>query len=154
MLSSEERRDARDQIADLMFAYAEGIDQGDQVAVGKLFERGVWEVTPEQTLSTPDEVTAYIRKVNRLYEGGRPSTRHVTTNIRVDIADDGKTAKARAYVILFQVTPEFPLQPIFQGRYQDEFAQENGTWYFTKRAIEVDGIGDMSAHLVDAGLFA
>ena len=50
---------------------------------------------------------------------------------------------------MLQQTPSLPLQPIIAGRYRDEFARtDNGEWYFTRRHIVVDLVGDVSQHLL------
>jgi hypothetical protein len=47
-----------------------------------------------------------------------------------------------------------PIQPIVVGRYYDTFASDDDGWYFTERKVEIQMIGDVSAHLmVDPGNF-
>ncbi len=41
-----------------------------------------------------------------------------------------------------------PLQPIVVGRYFDTFSCDDSGWYFTERKVEVQMIGDVSAHLM------
>jgi hypothetical protein len=40
-----------------------------------------------------------------------------------------------------------PLQPIVVGRYADAFARDDSGWYFTERIVDVEMVGDVSAHL-------
>jgi hypothetical protein len=146
--SSLERWDATDQISRLMFRYAECMDQADFAGVGKLFADGVWHNNRDigQHLSG-DAVTSWLEE-NVKVHGDALATRHCTTNLIVDVADDGETATARSYVFLFQVLDGFPLQPIFLGRYHDTFRQIDGRWLFKDRVIMGDGVGDLSQHVL------
>jgi 3-phenylpropionate/cinnamic acid dioxygenase small subunit len=90
--------------------------------------------------------------VRRAYEGvllseGRPSTKHVITNVTVEVAGDGATAHARSYFTVMQARPDLPLQAIICGRYHDTFARAAGGWRFADRLILPDLIGDLSRHL-------
>jgi hypothetical protein len=80
-----------------------------------------------------------------LYDGS-PQTRHVTTNIEVDVADDGETARARSYVTVYQALPDFPLQAIFIGGYIDDFVKADGAWRFSQRQAVPYFVGDLSRH--------
>jgi SnoaL-like domain len=148
MVSAIDRWDAHEQISRLMFTYAECMDQADFAGVGALFERGVWRNNAEigDSLSC-DDVTAWL-EANVKVHGHALGTRHCTTNVMIDVGDDGRTATAKSYIFLFQVTDEFPLQPIYLGRYHDAFAQEDGRWFFTERIIRGDGVGDLGEHVL------
>ena len=41
-----------------------------------------------------------------------------------------------------------PLQPIVVGRYYDTFGRDDSGWYFTERKVDVQMVGDVSAHLM------
>jgi hypothetical protein len=47
-----------------------------------------------------------------------------------------------------QATETVPLQPIVVGRYFDRFSCDDTGWYFTERVVDVEMIGDISAHLM------
>ena len=47
-----------------------------------------------------------------------------------------------------QDTETVPIQPIVVGRYYDRFGCDDGGWYFTERKVEIQMIGDVSAHLM------
>jgi hypothetical protein len=63
----------------------------------------------------------------------------------VDVADN--TATARSTFCVVQNTETVPLQPIVVGRYSDTFSCDDAGWYFTSRRVDVEMIGDISAHL-------
>ena len=84
---------------------------------------------------------------NRVHPDGTLRTRHLTTNVIVDIDDGGETATARSAFVVFQATPDVPLQPIVAGRYHDEFACADGSWHFARRHILLEQVGNVSDHL-------
>ena len=130
------------QISDLMFRYAELFDTGRFDEFAALFEHGQWHK------AGPGAATArrWIEDNVRLYDGV-PRTKHVTTNVVADVDEDAGTATASAYVTIFQALPDFPLQPIFCGRYQDRLTRINGEWRWTERRVLNDLYGDISRHV-------
>ena len=76
-----------------------------------------------------------------------PATKHVITNVAVEVDDDGRTASARSYFTVFQARPELPLQPILAGRWHDRFKREDGRWRFADRLIHTDLVGDLRFHI-------
>jgi 3-phenylpropionate/cinnamic acid dioxygenase small subunit len=133
----------------LIHRYAELIDLGELDAVAALFTHGTW--------SSPGRGTPLrgAEQVRRAYDGvilydGIPSTKHVISNVTIEIADDGATATARSYFTVLQARPDLPLQPIIAGRYHDRFERADDAWRFADRQIIPDLIGDLSRHLRDA----
>ena len=137
----------------LIHEYAERIDLGDLDGLAALFADATWG-SPGR--GTPLRGTEQVR---RGYDGvilydGIPCTKHVISNVTIEIADDGVTATARSYFTVLQARPDLPLQPIIAGRYQDRFERVAGRWRFADRQIIPDLIGDLSRHLRDAaGLY-
>jgi len=81
----------------------------------------------------------------QLYDG-IPRTTHLSTNVIIEIDDDGLGATVQSRYLVLQETSEFPLQPIIVGRYHDRIACVDGTWRFAERRFLIDLVGDMSAH--------
>ena len=82
------------------------------------------------------------------YEDGTPRTKHLTTNVIVEIDDGGASASARSYFTVLQAVPgHLALQPVVAGRYRDRFERAEGGWRFSGRHIVVDLVGDVSQHL-------
>ena len=135
-------------IENLIYSYAERIDLGDLDGVAALFRHGRIEAAPGVMVEGEDQVRALYESTTRLYEDGTPRTKHVTTNVAVDLDEDGATASSRAYFTVFQQTDELPLQPIIAGRYRDSFHRVDGEWHFDTRAMFVDLKGDLSHHLL------
>jgi hypothetical protein len=93
-------------------------------------------------------VRGLYERATRLYEDGTPRTRHVTTNVTVEVDDDAGIASARSYYTVFQQTDALPLQSIIAGHYHDTFHRVDGRWAFDTREMFVDLTGDLSHHLL------
>jgi SnoaL-like domain len=129
--------------------YAERIDAADFAGVGALFAHAVItsEGVPTETRGA-QEAQAMYQRAARVYEDdGTLHTKHVITNLIIEVDEEAGTATCRSYVTVFQQTPTLPLQPIFQGRYHDRFERADGTWRFTHRHMFTDRLGDLRQHL-------
>lgn len=142
--------DAR-TIEHLLHSYADAVDGGDFAAVGLLFAAGrICGETADGpvTLAEGSEaVETFYRSMVRLYDDGTPRTRHVTTNVTVEVDPDAGTALAASTYTVFQQTPTLPLQAVIVGRYRDTFRRTGGTWSFETRTMAADLTGDLSQHL-------
>lgn len=145
-------KDPARAIENLLYTYAERIDAGDLEGVAELFTHGRIQASidapPEQAVVGRDAVLAMYRASTRLYEDGRPHTRHLTSNAFIEVDDDGARASARSCFTVFQQVDDFPLQPIISGRYHDTFHALDGRWWFDTRIMLVDLVGDLSRHLL------
>ncbi len=135
-------------IRGLIHRYAELIDLGDLDGVATLFAHGTWS-SPGR--GTPLRGTEQVR---RAYDGvilydGIPSTKHVISNVTIEVADDRSSANARSYFSVLQARPQFALQPVIAGRYHDRFDRVDDMWRFADRQIIPDLLGDLSHHLRD-----
>jgi hypothetical protein len=140
-------------IKNLIYRYAEHMDRGELDKVAGLFAHGrVIGADGEGNESVAEgaaAVEAMYRSFARLYEDdGTPHTQHVTTNVRVELEDDGQRARAHSYAVVFQALGDFPLQPIIGVRYRDRFERADGAWRFTERRIIGRLFGDLSRHLL------
>ncbi|UDY34996.1 nuclear transport factor 2 family protein [Dermatobacter hominis] len=138
--------DAR-AIENLVYAYAERIDAGDLPGVAELFRHGRLIPAPGASLEGSEQVLALYEGSTRLYEDGTPRTKHVTTNVAVELDASG-TPSARSYFTVLQQTEVLPLQAIIAGRYHDTFHRVDGDWCFRTREMFVDLTGDLSQHLL------
>ena len=136
------------EIAALLSAYAEAMDAGDFVAVGRLFGRATLRNARDAkrvVARGEHEITGLLQRTIRMYDG-RPGEQHVTANTILDIDEEQGVAAARSVYVVFMAAPGFPLQPTGAGRYHDRFARDDDGWYFADRLFLQDMEGDQSAH--------
>ena len=136
-------------ITELLYRYAELIDAGDFDGVGRLLARATFAGTRSASTSSAEAIAKLFGATTRRYpgHGNTPRTRHLVLNPIVEIGVD-RTATARSTFCVVQNTETVPLQPIVVGRYFDRFTCDDDGWYFTERQVEVEMIGDISAHLM------
>lgn len=137
-------------IENLLYRYAELIDNGDFAGVGQLFARGaISSATMEGKVAGAEAVQRMYEAYTRVYEDGTPRTQHITTNVAIEVDEAAGTASARLRFTVFQQLEDFPLQPIISGRYADTFARDqDGSWYFVERRMQPQLFGDLSRHLL------
>ena len=138
--------EAVQKIEALVYGYAERMDAGDFAGVAGLFDHAVYRAVDGPELRGAAALERTLRAMVILYDGV-PSTKHVTTNLVVEIARDGASAAARSYFTVLQALPDFPLQCVVAGRYADRFECTGGAWRFVERVVSMDLIGDLSRHL-------
>ena len=134
----------------LLMTYAELVDAGRFADVAAMFEHATYRIqhgdNPHVTnYQGVAEVQAFCEQT-RLYADGTPRTKHVVTNVVIDVVGD--RADARSYVTVFQQTDVLPLQPIASGRYTDRLERVAGTWRFADRLISGFLLGDRSQHVL------
>lgn len=137
--------DDNEHIRTLIHRYAELLDDGDLDGVAALFARATFRST------RTGEVRRGVDQVRRVYDDvilydGRPCTQHMVANVTI-VSDGPPVATARSSFTVFQALPDFPLQPILAGRYEDEFQYVDGAWWFTDRLVCADLVGDLSRHM-------
>lgn len=132
------------EVTELLYRYAELIDAGDFDGVGRLLGRGNF-----MGVAGADAIAGLFAATTRRYpeHGNTPRTRHLVLNPVVEIGAD-RTATARSSFCVVQDTESVPLQPIVVGRYADRFGCDDDGWHFTERRVDVEMVGDVSAHLM------
>ena len=132
----------------LLMTYAELVDAGRFTEAAAMFDKATYRVDqrgraqPEMYRGSA-EVSAYMART-KLFPDGTPRTKHVNTNVIIDIGT--ATATSRCYVTVMQQTDTLPLQPVATGRYIDMFERVEGEWRFTDRLITGFLVGDVSQH--------
>jgi len=134
-------------VAALVYRYPDLIDSGDFDGIGVLFAHAVLR-SGDSTIRGRDELVPMLKRLVRTYEDGRTSTKHVVTNLVIEVSDDRSTATAKSYITVMQARPpEFPLQTIASNRHFDRFERVDGVWRFVERVDVQDLVGDMSHHI-------
>jgi SnoaL-like domain len=133
-------------IQKLIFSYPYHLDRGEIDAMAALFAHAAVHFPNQPPVrSDAAAVARAFREFLRIYPDGTPRTRHVTANLIIEPEGEG-FAKATSCVMVFQQTPELPLQPIIGGDYADRFQKVGGAWRFIERRIANDQFGNLSAH--------
>jgi hypothetical protein len=141
--------DSTTAVGNLIARYAELIDSGDFDGMADLLgDAAVGEGDSTALLTGRDVIREMFASTTRLYPDGTPGTKHVTTNLILDVDEETGQAAARTYWTVFQAVPELPLQPILAGRYHDRFERRDGVWRFTERRYLIDLVGDVSRHML------
>jgi len=137
-----------EQIRNLLGRYTECMDLGDFEGLASLFtEATMTDFEGNLVGQGFEQIRDNYVNGTQMYDG-RPGTKHVTTNVQIEVDEDVGTAWAKSAYVVFQRTPNLALQPIITGRYSDEFVRgADGTWRFTVRRFAVDSLGDLSQHL-------
>ena len=133
-------------IENLIATYAELVDDGDFAGVGALLADAT--ITGAAgSVSGRDAIETMLRDNLIVYDDGTPRTKHVTTNVAIEVDEEAGTAVSRAYFTALQALPDLALQPIVSGRYHDRFERRDGRWRFVERRVRTDLVGDASRHL-------
>ena len=136
-------------IENLMYRYAFTLDAGDLAGVAELFRHGeIVAPASDSVVRGYDAVLEMYNNSTRLYDCGTPKTRHIVSNVMVEVDPDGRRGRARAYFTVVQATPELALQPIIAGSYNDTFEKHDGQWRFVRKEMYPELFGDLGKHLL------
>ena len=138
-----------DEIEALVYGYGEMIDTGNLDGVVALFKDATWRSSETgQALRDPAAVQAVYDQIV-LYDDGTPRTKHVITNLKVEFAEDGRSATGSCYFTVLQgVVPGEPVQAVVAGRYDDRYERGPDGWRFADRLLTAQLAGDMSHHFL------
>ena len=134
-------------ITSLIHSYALLLDRGDTDAVAELFRHATWHSEPN------GQVLRGIEQIRPVYEQlktpkGSPRTKHLLTNLTVEVHPGDVIASAHCYwTVLQNVESGRAIDIILSGQYVDTFEKAEGTWRFAYRLIVVDLTGDTSGHV-------
>ncbi len=133
-------------IENLIARYAFLVDSGDFDGLGALLDTCNLTLGPGPAVRGRGAVAQLARTALMTYDDGTPRTRHITTNIMIEVDEAAGTARSQSYYTVFQSLPDFPLQPIATGNYTDRFERRGGTWSFAERSVQTRFEGDTSRH--------
>ncbi len=134
------------QIENLIGQYAFLVDDGDFAGLGELLDHAAFNLGDAGAHGKAD-IEKLAAAVLQTYADGTPRTRHVTTNLIINVQEEAGTATSRSYFTVFQQTDDFPLQPVASGRYRDSFERHDSEWRFASREVSTDLVGDVSHHV-------
>lgn len=142
--------DSYREIENLVYTYAELIDTGNLEGLAQLFSHAEFLGPDGKVAATgAEELLALQRRAVQIYEKtGTPLTKHVTTNLIIEVNETADSATARSYFTVLQSVEGLSLQPIIAGRYNDRFERVEEKWRFRRRQIVPELFGDLSKHLL------
>lgn len=144
-----EESSALEGVRRLLFAYSEGVDSGRFDEVADLFgDSGLYGEVDGPAARGRDQVLLAMQRNVRLYDGV-PRTRHVVTNVVIDLDVDLARARCRSYVQVLHQAPGADIRTIVAGTYHDVVEHVSDTeWRFIERRMHLELLGDLSTHLV------
>ena len=89
---------SKDEILSLLNKYSHTVDTGDFDGFRALFEKGEWSVEGNTPSKGSAEIYEQILSKIILYSDGTPRTRHVTTNVELEVDEPAGRAKGQRYV--------------------------------------------------------
>ena len=142
--------EGKEAVLRLMNEYCFLIDAGNIEGFAGLFEHGSFHVLGDPSGPDVGKEAVLATLQNVIMYDGVPRTKHVMSNVQIDMHESGTEASAQCYIIVFQaVPPDFSIQPIFCGHYHDRFEKAESGWRFVSRDISPDLLGDLSRHRAD-----
>lgn len=147
----------RAEAAQLLYRYAELIDDGDFAGVGALLGGATVTLADGTPIATgATEVEALYTATTRRLADGTPRTQHVVSNVIVepvtagpDHDRGGERWEVRARFTVLQATDDLPLQPVAAGRYRDVVERDaDGRLAIVVHAMAPILWGDISEHLL------
>ncbi len=111
--------EARFAVQDLMFRYAECVDRALFDELGELFRHGslgAEGTEGAEPMRGSSPIRNFYAATNKVHSDGTLRTRHLASNVVVEVDVAAGRAAARSYFVVFQATQAVPLQPIVSGR--------------------------------------
>jgi 3-phenylpropionate/cinnamic acid dioxygenase small subunit len=126
-----------DEITALVHSYARLLDGDDLDGVVSLFEHSTWRSLPNGSVLRG---SAEVRPVYEtlLAEDRNCRTKHLITNLTVDIEPGSSAATSHCCWTVLRSAPGEPISITLSGQYTDSFEKVDNNWRFTDRLITVD----------------
>jgi hypothetical protein len=138
-------------VANLIYGLAEAIDDADGPRMAELLGDATFVLGDNPPRVGGEAFAAMVERGMIRYDGS-PRTHHVVTNLVISIDDSSGgavVATARSQVTVLQaVPPDFPLQAVLGGRYEDRFGWTDDGWAWVERRMAITHRGDTSRHSV------
>ena len=133
-------------IENLIARYSFLVDEGDFAGLGDLLKFCAFSLGAGPAVHGQEAIVQLARSALMTYDDGTPRTRHITTNVLIEVDEVAGSARSRSYYTVLQCLPDFPLQAIASGTYNDRFERQNGIWFFKERSVQTRFVGDVSRH--------
>lgn len=128
---------AREQIRDLVAAYAHCADSGRFDEMAALFASdGVLETPDGREHRGRDPIRAFLTATKvqlAATAAGTPFIRHHVSNLRILVSGPEAATGAAYFFVITERGPDH------WGRYRDRYRCVDGQWYFAHRRVRLDG---------------
>ena len=131
---------AKDEIRELMAAYAMAMDACRFAEVGACFAADAEWITNYGAARGPDEIAKFISNIVPV-KGEGPQRKHYITNIIIRV--DGDTASSVSDYLIIRES-ENGLIPVMGGTYKDRFVRTSAGWRFSRKELVHHIKGDMA----------
>jgi hypothetical protein len=120
-----------------LLSYTRGIDRLDPALVSAAFHPGADLIDYG---ANPLTIEQFVEHAMKSLESRFVATQHRISNVNVEVADDGRSARVETYVLAFHVQPDGDQQLLhtFNGRYIDQFELRDNAWRISKRVLRSD----------------
>jgi hypothetical protein len=130
----------KDAIREVMARYCHALDSGRFHDVAALFlPKGEWTTDYGRAIG-PAEIEALLSNTVPT-KGEGPQRKHYITNTVITLHGDVADCISD-YLIVRE--SENGLMPVMGGTYKDRFQKEGGRWYFARKELVHDIVGDMA----------
>lgn len=122
-------------IEGLLHLYAELMDDGRFADAAELFtDAQIQRSGPDGPEITPGTgLLEYWTARVPLHEDGTPRTKHVISNVVVDVDEAAGTASSRCYYTILRPDPQGGVRIASSGRYHDRFTRDGQQWRWAFR---------------------
>lgn len=128
------------EIHDLVAELARLCDEGSPDEVVAVFTAdAAWEMGGATIRGTDGLREMFQGMRDRRSSGPGTGVRHIVTNVVVELAGDGVSARGRAYWLLVAADADGVPTIRRAGDYADEFRREPDGWRFSRRTVRVLG---------------
>ena len=121
---------ARNAIENLLYEYAALANDLDAKGIGELLSVATLRSTAGVEVHGGDEIAAHL---GSLFETAQMS-RHMMTNIQIDLADDGLSATTVCLYNKWVIEDRPRLDAA--GRYESSFVVDGGQWRFASHLVD------------------
>jgi uncharacterized protein (UPF0218 family) len=119
----------------LIATYAELVDAGDFAAVGRLLSNATFTGSTG-SVTGRDAIETMLRDNVIVYDDGTPRTKHVTTNLAIEVDEDEGTAVSRSYFTALQALPDLALRPSSAAGISTASSAATGSGVLSSSAFE------------------
>ena len=128
-----------EQIQYLLARYSFFVDYREFEKLGELLADAVFRLTWESQGVETGEIRGReaIEAFYAEHLAGRRPSRHVITNVAIDVDEAGENAEVFAYLTSVGHPPS-PPSVLLSGHYENRFAKVDGRWRFTQLYVVME----------------